>query len=215
MVQEAVRPRRGGRRILVALLALALSLSGGQAAIAQEASGDVEITIVVHPGESPSGNVDPGSPGTNQPGAGQPAGSRWFQFGTISSQIVFFPAPSSSERQAEVFAFIVVSDERGTGAGWDIGMFLVHDAGQVPVSLVENRTSSIRRILPADGRYSEQIDLVRSGQTLGMPAPPIPLLHAAPGGGSGVYLQELLFQTSGSGSGEPPRTIVIQLPFAP
>jgi hypothetical protein len=69
--------------------------------------------------------------------------------------------------------------------------------------------------MPADGRRSDQIDLVQSGQTLGGIQPPIRVLRAAPGGGSGVYLQQLLVQTAVPDTDEPASTLIVHLPFAP
>jgi hypothetical protein len=81
--------------------------------------------------------------------------------------------------------------------------------------LVENRDSTIRRVLPEDGRLSDQVNQVRGGRTLGMFDPSISFLHAMAGSGSGVYLQQVVALAPPLDAAAEPGTILIQLPFAP
>lgn len=201
------------------LLAITLLLPSTQASLAQETRGETEISIVVHPGESPSGNhVPPSSNGASAGSGysgvtqGEPGARR---IGTLSSLIVYFPATADDTSGSRVMAFVVICDDRRTVTGWDANLSFGEAGPGRTANLIENRTSTIRRILPAEGGMTDQVGQVRGGLSLGPLAPPVSLLHAAPGAGSGVYLQQLLIAPGRSQDPDLSIPILIQLSESP
>jgi hypothetical protein len=213
-------PRLIRSRLATFLIVAAILLPIGPVSVAQEATGETEITIVVFPGDSPGGSVNPTPDASEHDGAGREhsadsSGSTARRFpGTLSALIVLLPSVDL-EPSLPVLAYVLVCDDRGTAAGWDVSLYQADTTALEPPAILENRTATIRRIMPADGRRSDQIDLVQSGQTLGGIQPPIRVLRAAPGGGSGVYLQQLLMLTAVPDLDEPASTLIVHLPFAP
>ena len=121
-----------------------------------------------------------------------------------------------TELDDDLVMIIVVRDDRGTAAGRDIASY--YEAATDPErtsALIENRDASIRRVLPEDGRLSDQINHLRAGRTLGLLDPMVPLLHASPGSGTGVFLQQVIVVAPPFAGDAEPGTIIVHLPFAP
>jgi hypothetical protein len=81
--------------------------------------------------------------------------------------------------------------------------------------LIENCDPTIRRILPDDGRRSDQTNQIRSGRTLGLFIPPVLLLHASPGSGSGVFMQQVIVAVPAPNAHPGLGTMFVESPFAP
>jgi len=193
--------------MFIAALMLA---SVGAAQARDDASDDIEISIVVRPSSAtPVVPVTPVAPGvTPTPAPGIP--------GTVSAQIVLLRNDDATSGNGDAIVFIVIRDDRGTALGWDIALtsLPVGTALWTP-ELLDNKQVAIRRVLPEDGRLSDQVQGIATGSTLGPFANPIPLLHAAQGSGSGLFLQELRIVFPELGSTSLLGTALVQIPFAP
>jgi hypothetical protein len=119
----------------------------------------------------------------------------------------------ASDRPDDSVATLVVRDDRGTGAGWDVVLAseAPEDEEWLPVVL-ENRHATIRRLLPLNGQTP---DIVSGGRVLGPFEVPLPLLEALPGNGSGVYQQPLIVAVPVFDGESQSGFVLIQLPFAP
>lgn len=191
-------------------IAALLLASVGAAKAQDDASDDVEISIVVRPSSAtPDVPVTPIAPGVAPaPVPGIP--------GTVSARIVLIRNNDASSNDDDAIVFIVIRDDRGTAQGWNIALtsLVVGSATWTP-ELLENKQVTIRRVLPEDGRLSDQVQGISSGHTLGPFANPIPLLHAGQGSGSGLFLQELQIAFPELGSTTLLGTASVQIPFAP
>ena len=199
------------RTICASIFIAALLLASVGAAQAQDdASDDIEISIVVRPSSAtPVVPVTPVAPGvTPTPAPGIP--------GTVSAQLVLFRNDDATKDDGDAIVFIVIRDDRGTALGWDIALtsLPVGGAAWTP-ELLDNKQVTIRRILPGDGRISDQVQGISTGRTLGAFANPLPLLHAVPGSGSGLFLQELRIIFPELGATSLLGTLFVQIPFAP
>jgi hypothetical protein len=188
-------------RRLLTVAALAVSIAGIGTASAQQASDSTDIDISVLPG-TPTPIVNPPgitpTPGVSAtPTAVAPAETvppAPLSIGTVSARFALVQANTLTTRDDDAIVTIVVRDERGTAAGWTIALMAAPEIpAEQALALLENRDGTIRRVIPADGRLSDQVQGITGGHTVGIAAPPIPLLHAALGSGAGVYLQPLIF----------------------
>ena len=196
------------RAVCASMFVAALLLASIGAAQAQDdASDDTEISIVVRP--SSATPVVPVTPGvTPTQASGIP--------GTVSAQFVLVRNDDVTSRAGDAVVFIVIRDDRGTALGWDITFTASPASGAVwTPELLENKQVTIRRVLPEDGRLSDQVQGISSGRILGPFANPDSLLHAERGSGSGLFLQELRVNVSGLGSASLLGTVFVQIPFAP
>lgn len=190
------------------LLIAALLVPGAASVSAQDDpsdDGQVEITIVVQPGKP---GPKPDKPDQEKPGD-------LHLPGTVSAWIVLVRDHELTSDPDDQAMLLAVRDDRGTGAGWAVHLFYTEAAVErVIPNVIENRDATIRRILPDDGRLSDQIGDVRGGRSLGPLSPAIPLLDAAPRSGSGVFLQTVTLAPR-TEPGDVPDTMFIVLPAAP
>jgi hypothetical protein len=185
------------RRLIVAVAVIATVLSGSTA-LAQESSDttDVEISVlpatatpVTEPPTPEPATPIPGTPALNTPEAPPTQAG----IGTVSARFVLVQENDPTRRSDDAIVTLVVRDDRGTAAGWTISLAV--DSGTpsaAGIELLENIDGTIHRVLPNDGRASDQIQGITGGRTVGVIDPPISLLHAQLGSGSGVYLQPLV-----------------------
>jgi hypothetical protein len=229
-------PRR--RRWATAVMAAALMTSVVGTAWAQDALDETEIEIVVHPSgalptptpttPAPNPVVPPPAP---QPGpppivvtqtSVQPPVLGAIQApvllpGTVSAQIALVQPHGATDRLDDTVTTLVVRDDRGTAAGWDVGF-----ASEPPEDVVwqpemiENRSVTIRRLMPPqDNQSSDQEEGIGGGRTLGPYEVPIPVLTAETGSGSGLYQQQLIVVVPILERDDDSGTVFVQLPFAP
>lgn len=182
------------RRLLAAVL-VAAALAGAGSTLAQDASDSTDVEIGVLPGTAtpvvvpPQPTMTPHTPTAGEP-TPAPAG---MPLGTVSARFVLWQENTLSQREHDVIATMIVRDERGTAAGWTVAV-----SGDPAISpeqslaLLENLDGTVWRIIPADGRQSEQVLGIQSGHTVGILVPAIPFLHAALGSGSGVFQQNVI-----------------------
>jgi hypothetical protein len=194
-------------------IAALLLASVGAAQAQDEASDETEISIVVRPSSAtpvvPVTPVIPVTPGvTPTPEPGIP--------GTVSARIVLFRNDDATNGDGDAIVAIVIRDDRGTALGWDITFRSSRVGGAVwSPELLGNQQVTIRRVLPEDGRLSDQVQGISSGHILGSFANPTPLLHAERGSGSGLFLQDLHIDFPGLGSAILLGTLFVQIPVAP
>jgi hypothetical protein len=196
-------PRR--RQLAAAILTTVLVMTSAVPVWAGEVSDSTEIDIVVRPSgvtpiPAPRPTPVPGMPAptpdpVNVPillvppvppvlGAMQAPAP-----GTVSAQVALVEPHGASKRTDDAVMTLVVRDDRGTAAGWDVGMASAAPDGYwwVP-TLLENRPDTIRRLVPVGGEVGD----IAGGRILGAYENPVPLVIAAPGSGSGVYSQPLV-----------------------
>jgi hypothetical protein len=208
-----VRNQGRFRAIFASMFVASLLLASVGAAQSQDdASDDIEISIAVHPSSAtlvaPLTPVVPITLGvTPTPAPGIP--------GTISAQLMLV-RHGAGTNDGDAIVFLVIRDDRGMALGWNIVFtsLPIGSAAWTP-ELLDNKQLTIRRVLPEDGRLSDQVQGISTGRTLGPFANPIPLLHAGQGSSSGLFLQELRIVFPVSGSATPLGILFVQIPFAP
>jgi hypothetical protein len=172
---------------------LAVAIAGAGSAIAQDApdtGNSTDISISVLPGASTPVVNPPQPPATGSNGSDNSSGG---VSGTVSARFVLLQANAQTPRDDDATAIMVVRDDRGTAAGWTIAV--QSDPALSPadsLALLENLDGTIWRVIPADGRQSEQVLGIHSGHTVGVLVPALPFLRAELGSGSGVFQQTVL-----------------------
>ena len=213
MIPDGLRTGRSRKHLFALIVATSLLLPFRPVGAAEEAAGETEIAIVVYPsGTSPNGSdTSPhGSAASveTEPVAGQP--------GTLSARFVQLRSNELTERADDAVLVIVIRDDRGSALGWEIvGGYQLPGRSNAAPELLEDRTDTIRRILPDDGGHSNQTGGIGCGQVTGPFQPAIPLLKAPAGGGSGLFAQQLVVVLPVVDPTSEPGTLLIQMPFAP
>jgi hypothetical protein len=224
-------PTRSRRRIwATAVLAMALLTGTVGTALAQDASDSTEIDIVVRPAgvapvPAPTPTVAPGA--INEPPPVTPnlpillappvLGALQAPMpGTVSAQIALVQPHGASDRLDDSVATLIVRDDRGTATGWDVS-FTSAAPKEVwwQPGVMENRDSTIRRLIPRDAISPDQVDGISGGRTLGPYELPIPVLAAELGSGSGLYQQPLIIVVPLFERDNETGMMFVQIPFAP
>ncbi len=211
MMSGSVYARGSRRHVLALVLAMVMLLPGLPVSHAQETTGETDISIVVHPSD-----VTPVAPGGSSPGTSGASSSTKRLPGTTSARFVQLRENALTERDDDAVMVIMIRDDRGRASGWEVAVnYAPPPAADEPLALVEGQNATIRRLLPEDGRLSDQIDQIGCGRTLGPLSPPVPLLHAPPGSGSGVFVQQIVVKLPEFDPSGEAGVIVVHIPFAP
>ncbi len=226
-------PRR--RSWATAVMAAALMTSVVGIAWAQDASDQTEIEIVVHPSGTlptpttpapdpvvPPSDSSPGPPPvvvtltSVQPPVLGAIQAPVLLPGTVSAQIALVQPHGTTDRLDDTVTTLVVRDDRGTAAGWEVG-FTSEPPEEVSwqPEVMENPDDTIRRLMPQNDQALDQEDGIGGGRTLGPYEVPIPVLTAETGSGSGLYQQQVSVVVPILERDDDSGTVFVQLPFAP
>jgi hypothetical protein len=211
--------------VIVALLLLGSTIG---IAPGQEATGEISVsvrpagTIETDPapaagavGDTPNPSAGTTSPhatdGPAQGGEGEATAPTGLP-GTVTAHLELHSGDASTP--GDLPTLLVVSDDRGTAAGWTVLLASPGEDDQAGIpALVANHPGTIVRILPV-GPVPVRNGDVLVGRTLDALATPAHVLHAPVSGGAGVYTQQLVIHYPGTPT-DPARLFIIQLPSAP
>lgn len=172
----------------MACAALGLLMAGSASGLAwaQNSVDEGTMSVIILPGEPTPTPLADARRSTS-------VASPVFSGGTVSARISvpdparFLDDPASSE------FLIIVGDDRGTGAGWQVLLWIPPAApGELVADLIANRTDTIRRLTPAGIGSVPSSDELLTGRVLGsLTERPVVILRAPEHAGAGIYVQQI------------------------